>query len=155
MKRYAFLTVLGLALGLLGPAAALADQANPSTDGKPRYHQKGQQKFQEKLGLTDDQMTRIREVWQRQRAAARPVFQALRVANKQLRELALNGANDDAIRAKLAEIEGLQGQALQLRVNTLREISPLLTDEQRQKLAQLSPMGGHRHHRRPAQVPQG
>jgi len=121
MKRYAFLTILGLALGLLGPAAVLADQANPSTDGKPRHHQK----FQEKLGLTDDQMTRIREVWQRQRAAARPVFQALRVANKQLR------------------------------VNTLREISPLLTDEQRQKLAQLSPMDGHRHHRRPAQVPQG
>jgi Spy/CpxP family protein refolding chaperone len=151
MKRYAFLTVLGLALGLLGPAAVLADQANPSTDGKPRYHQK----FQEKLGLTDDQMTRIREVWQRQRAAARPVFQALRQANRQLRELALNGATDDAIRAKLADIEGFQSQALQLRVNTLREISPLLTDEQRQKLAQLSPMGGHRHHRRPAQVPQG
>ena len=151
MKRYAFLTVLGLALGLLGPAAVLADQANPSTDGKPRYHQK----FQEKLGLTDDQMTRIREVWQRQRESARPVFQALRQANRQLRELALNGAKDDAIQAKIAEIEGLQGQALQLRVNTLREISPLLTDEQRQKLAQLSPMGGHRHHRRPAQVPQG
>jgi len=151
MKRYAFLTVLGLALGLLGPAAVLADQANPSTDGKPRYHQK----FQEKLGLTDDQMTRIREVWQRQRESARPVFQALRQANRQLRELALNGAKDDAIQAKVAEIEGLQGQALQLRVNTLREISPLLTDEQRQKLAQLSPMGGHRHHRRPAQVPQG
>lgn len=150
MKRYAFLTVLGLALGLLGPTAVLADQANPPTDGRPRDHQK----FQEKLGLTDDQMTRIREVWQRQRASARPVFQALRVANQQLRELALNGAKDDAIQVKLAEIEGLQGQALQLRVATLREISPLLTDEQRQKLAQMSPMGW-RHHRRPAPAPQG
>ena len=150
MKRYASLTVLGLALGLLGPVAVLADQANPSTDGKPGYHQK----FQAKLGLTDDQMTRLREVWQRQRASARPVYQALRQANKQLRVMALSGAQDDAIRAKLAEIEGLQGQALQLRVNTLREISPLLTDEQRQKFAQLS-MGGHRHHRRPAPGTQG
>ncbi len=151
MKRYAFLTAVGLALGLLGPAAVLADQANPATDGKPRYHQK----FQEKLGLTDDQMTRIREVWQRQHESARPVFQALRVANKQLRELALTGANDDAIRAKFAEIEGLQGQALQLRVATLREIAPLLTDEQKQKFSQMSPMGGHRHHRRHAPAPAG
>ena len=151
MKRYAFLTVIGLALGLVGPAAVLADQANPATDGKPRYHQK----FQEKLGLTDDQMTRIREVWQRQHQTARPVFQALRVANKQLRELALNGAKDDAIQSKLAEIEGLQGQALQLRVATLREISPILNDEQRQKLARMSPMGWRHHHRRPAPAPAG
>ena len=147
MKRYAFLTVLGLALGLLGPAAVLADQANPPTGGKPGYSQR----FQEKLGLTDDQMLKIREVWQRQRDAARPVFQGLRLANRQLRELALNGADDNAIRAKLAEIEGYQSQALQLRVNTLREISPILTDEQRQKFAQLAPW--HRHHRRSA--PQG
>ncbi len=150
MKRYATLTVLGLALGLLGPATVLADQANPSTDGKPGYHQR----FQEKLGLSDDQMAKIREVWQRQRDTARPVYQALRLAHQQLRGLALNGANDDAIRTKLAEIEGLQGQALQLRVNALREISPILTDEQRQKFAQLS-MGPHRHHRRPAPAPQG
>ena len=149
MKRTAFLTVLALALGLLGPAAVLADQATPPAGDKPGH----QQRFQEKLGLTDDQMTKIREVWQRQRDAARPVFQALRLAHQQLRELALNSAKDDAIQAKLAEIEGLQGQALQLRVNTLREISPLLNDEQRQKLAQMSPMGWHRHHRRPA--PQG
>ncbi|MGH7356230.1 MAG: Spy/CpxP family protein refolding chaperone [Candidatus Rokuibacteriota bacterium] len=149
MKRYAFFTGLGLALGLLGPATVLADQAIPSTDGKPRHHQR----FQDTLGLTDDQMTRIREVWQRQREAARPVFQGLRLANRQLRELALNGADDNAIRAKLAEIEGLQGQALQLRVNTLREIAPLLTGEQRQKLSQLPPMGRHRHHHRSA--PQG
>ena len=151
MKGFALLTVVGLGLGLLGPAAVLADQANPSAGGKPGYHQR----FQEKLGLTDDQMTKIREVWQRQRDAARPVFQALRQAHQQLRDLALNGADDNAIRAKLAEIEGLQGQALQLRVNTLREIAPLLTDEQRAKFAQLAPMGWHRHHRRPAPTPQG
>jgi Spy/CpxP family protein refolding chaperone len=152
MRRYAFLTVVGLALGLLGPAAVLADQTNPPAGGKPGgYHQR----FQDRLGLTDEQMTKIREVWRRQRDAARPVFQSLRVAHKQLRELALTGGSDDAIRAKLAEIEGLQGQALQLRVQTLREISPLLTDEQRQKLAKFGPMGGHRHHRRHALPTQG
>ena len=150
MKRYAFLTVLGLALGLLGPAAVLADQSTPPADGRPGHHQR----FQEKLGLTDDQMAKIREIWHRQRDTARPVFQALRLANQQLRELALNGAADGVIQAKLAEIEGFQSQALQLRVKVLREISPLLTDEQRQKFAQMSPMGW-RHHRRPAQVPQG
>lgn len=154
MKRYAFLTALALAVGLLGPAAALADQANPPADGKPGHHQRFQQRFQEKLGLTDDQMTKIREVWKNQRDTARPVYQALRLANQQLRELALNGDPGNAIPAKLAEIEGLQGQALQLRVNALKEIGPLLTDEQRQKLAQMSPMGWHRHHRRPA-PPQG
>ncbi|HUG36833.1 MAG TPA: hypothetical protein VML54_07775, partial [Candidatus Limnocylindrales bacterium] len=56
---------------------------------------------------------------------------------RDIRQLALSGADDATLRAKTAEIEGLQSQALQLRVAGLREMAPLLSEEQKQKMMQM------------------
>jgi Spy/CpxP family protein refolding chaperone len=108
---------------------------------------------QRKLGLTDAQMQTIRDVWARQREAARPLFQALGRAERDLRQLALGGADDAAIRAKAAEIEGLQSQLRDLRVSALREIGPVLSEEQRKTLGKAAGWRWHRRHRAPAQPP--
>jgi Spy/CpxP family protein refolding chaperone len=146
MKRHALTAAVLLFTGLLGPGAVLAD----TPTGKP-VRAYGQH-FQQRLGLTDAQMQSIRDIWTRQMPAARQVWQSLGKARQDIRQLALGGADDATIRAKMTEIDGLQSQALQIRVATLREIAPLLNDEQKQKFSQMSERRGHR---RPRQAPQG
>ena len=145
--RHLVVTVAGalaLCIGLLaaaGPAAA-ADQAQ-----RDRWSARLQQRF----NLTDDQMTTIRDVFRRHAEERRQLWQALRLAQTDLRQLALNGGADDAVRAKAAEVQELLGQGIALRVKMLQEIAPSLTQEQREKMAQVGVFGGPgRHHKRPA-----
>ncbi|MBI2493600.1 MAG: hypothetical protein HYV94_16100 [Candidatus Rokubacteria bacterium] len=78
---------------------------------------------------------------------------ALVRAQAELRQLALGGAADATVQAKIAEIEQLHRQSLELRVAALREMAPILSEEQRQKLAQMSRRPWHRRHHGP--TPQG
>jgi Spy/CpxP family protein refolding chaperone len=106
-------------------------------------------RLQEKLGLSDDQMTQIRGVFQQQRDAQRQLGKTMRQAQTDLRQLALNAGDPNAIAAKKAEISQLSAQALDLRVQTLQQIGPILTAEQRDKFAQMGPGAmwrGPRHH---------
>ncbi len=144
MKRHVLAAAVLLFTGLLGPGAVLAD----SPTGQPAgIHG---QRFQQRLGLTGDQLQAIRDIWKRQMPAARQVWQSLAKARQDLRQLALSGADDATIRAKMTEIDGLQSQALQIRVAALREIAPLLNDDQKQKFSQMSE---RRWHRRPPKAP--
>lgn len=146
MKRLVAVAGLALVAAFLVPKGVLADPPGPRGGGSG-YHQR----FQQELGLTDDQMQAIREIQGRQRDAARQLWQQLVTAQGQIRQLALSGADDGTIQPKATEIEGIQSQLLQLRVNALREMAPLLSEEQRQKLAQMNPRRGHWRHRGPAQ----
>lgn len=126
-----------LAALVLGTSALLAPVAY-SAEGPQTHSKHG--RFQERLGLTDDQMTAIREIHGRHAEAGRQLWQGFRQARIDLRQLALNGGDEAAIKAKTEEVERLLAQAIELRVKTLQEIGPLLTPEQREKLAQ---MGDH------------
>jgi Spy/CpxP family protein refolding chaperone len=143
--RHLVVTVAGalaLCLGLLataGPAAA--DSAHR---GRWSAH------LQRRLNLTDDQMTTIRQAFQRHAEERRQLGQALRIAQTDLRQLALTGGPEDAVRAKTAEVQQLLGQSVALRVKVLQEIAPSLTQEQREKMSQMGFPGGHRHHKRRA-----
>lgn len=134
---------LALWIGLLvaaGPAAA---------DEGQRHRWSG--RLQQRFNLTDDQMTAIRDVFKRHAEEQRQLRQAMRIAQTDLRQLALGGGADDAVRAKTAEVQQLIGQSLALRVKMYQEIAPSLTPEQREKMAQVGFFGGPRrpHHRRP------
>jgi Spy/CpxP family protein refolding chaperone len=148
MKRRHVMATLLLTLPLLGPAWAAAEPAPAAGQSGWRH-----ERFQQKLGLTDAQMQTFRDAWARQREAARPVVQALVRAERDLRHLALGGADDATIRGKATEIEGLQAQLLQLRVSALREIGPTLSEEQRKSLGDMAGWRWHRRHRAPAQPP--
>jgi len=112
-------------------------------------------RMKDRLGLTEDQTKAIRQIYERQAQGSRERWQKLRTAQKELRQLALKGGEDAALRAKSAEVQKLMGDSIEARVKTLQEISPILTPEQREKLASMEMgMRGHRGrqgHRRPDQ----
>jgi Spy/CpxP family protein refolding chaperone len=138
-------SLVALALvALVGSAgAALAQDTQP----KPAPH-RGMARLQQKLGLTDDQVTAIRAAYQRHAEEQKQARQALRAAEADLRQLALDGGDAAALQAKTAEVQRLLGQTVELRVKVLREIGPILTPEQRAKFAQAQLRPGMRHHRR-------
>ena len=134
--------VVGLALlaGTLATGSiATAQDAQPHN--RQDWQQRMLSRLQERLGLSDQQVTAIREVQDRHRDARGQVFKSLRQAQGQLRELALNSTDDAALQQKAAEVQSLMGQSLQLRVQALREIAPILTPEQREKFAQMGIWG--------------
>lgn len=124
--------LLGVMLTAAGAAYA-ADTAQSETGGR---HAMGS-RLKERLGLTDEQVNAIREIHQRQAEAGKQVWQQVRQARTKLRRLALNGADDATLAAKATEVKTLLGQLVDMRVDTLRQISPILTPEQREKLATL------------------
>ena len=104
-------TVIALSLvALLGGVRAAYAQGM-----QPGHRAHGMARMQQRLGLTDDQMTAIRAAYQKHRDEQKQTWQGLAA-----------------------------------RVKVLQEIGPILTPEQREKLAQASPHRGmHRHHRKP------
>lgn len=144
MKRFGIF-VLAVTLAASGTLAwAAADDAK----GGDR-HARWSQMFQQRLGLTDDQMTQIRAIKERDRDAHRQLGEALHKAHGELRQLALSGADAPTVQRKEVEVQQLLGQMVQLRTKHLQEIGPILTPEQREKMAQ-GPWGHGRHEgRRP------
>jgi Spy/CpxP family protein refolding chaperone len=132
--------VLGLAVSLavlFAHVPAFADQA-----GAHHGH-----RLQQWLQLSDDQVAQIRAIRARDAASWKQLTGALGEARRELRRMALGGTDAGAIQAKQAEVQQLLGQVVDLRVKHLQEIAPLLTQEQRDKLAEGRPAGRHRGHR--------
>jgi Spy/CpxP family protein refolding chaperone len=126
-----------------------AQQQSPPAKGDRMFS-----RLQKNLGLTDAQVTQIRAIYGQQREAHKQLGQSLRQARTDLRQLALNAGDATAIAAKKAEVAQLMAQGLDLRVQTLQQIGPILTPEQRDKLAQMGSHAmwrGHRHHKPPQQ----
>ena len=145
------IAALSLVALLGGAGLALAQDAQPKAGPRGEH---GMGRMQQKLGLTEDQKTAVRGAFQKHRDEQRQVWQQLRTAQMELRQLALNGADAGAIQAKTNEVQQLMGQSLAVRVKVLQEIGPVLTPEQRAKFAQASFGHGHGHgkrfHRAPA-----
>jgi Spy/CpxP family protein refolding chaperone len=139
-RSFPKVVALGLAATLATTAAAWAgspDTTNPARHGAERFH--------EKLGLTEEQKAAIKEINSRRAEERRQLAQSLRQARVDLKEAALNGGD---VKAKTAAVTTLVGQMTELQASTLQEISPLLTPEQREAMAKMSP-GKHRHHKGP------
>jgi Spy/CpxP family protein refolding chaperone len=117
-------------------------QPTPSPKGDRMFS-----RMQRNLGLTDDQVSKIRTIYQQHRDAQHTVWQSLRQAQTELRQLALGGGDPNAIAAKKTQVAQLMAQGMDLRVQTLQEIGPVLTAEQRTKLAQMGPGAMGRRHR--------
>lgn len=133
-----------LVSSVLAAATVTHAQQPPPSKGDRMFS-----RLQKNLGLSDAQVTQLRPIFQQQRDAHRQLGQTLRQTRTDLRQLALNAGDANAIAAKKAEIAQLMAQGLDLRVQTLQQIGPILTQEQRDRFAQMGPfaMGrGHRHH---------
>ena len=139
---------LSLVALLGGTGVALAQGAQGQAAPAHRGH--GMTRLQQRLGLSDDQVTAIKAAYAKHRDEQKQSWQALRKAQAELRQLALNGADTTA---KTAEVQQLLGQSVTTRVKVLQEIGPILTPEQRVKFAEARMHhGGMRHHgRKPVQ----
>jgi len=144
MQRIALVALVALvaAAPLVAPAWAGPGPRGPGAS----------QRLQEQLGLTDEQAQAIRDVHARQRDTVRQLGRRAAVAQAELKRLTLAGADDATLQTTLAELREVQAQLVQLRVEALREMAPLLTEEQKQKLAE---MRSGRGPRRPAPAIQG
>jgi periplasmic protein CpxP/Spy len=91
------------------------------------------------LGLSDIQIQAIRQLHQDQRPARVQLHQSLRDARRSLRDLVFSGGADAAIQAQVGQVQQLEAQAVQMRVDTLRAMSQILTPEQREKYRQFQP----------------
>jgi Spy/CpxP family protein refolding chaperone len=137
---------LSLVALLAGTGAAYAQTTQGQTPA-PRAH--GMDRMQQRLGLTNDQVTAIRAAFARHRDEQKQAWKTLHTAQADLRQLALNGGDTTA---KAAEVQQLLGQTVALRVKVLQEIGPILTPEQRVKFAQAPYHPGMgRHHKAPTQ----
>jgi len=141
MKRArSFWVATLLVVATVGAAAVAVAQPAGGPPAEKRHH-RWESKLQQRLGLTDDQAQQIRQIHQRDADARRQHYQALRQARAELRALVLDNADPAAIEAKQMQVQQLLSQSVEMRVRTLREIAPILTVEQREKMKQ---MGGER-----------
>lgn len=145
--RSPWLAALTLGTVLTVAGAAVAADA-PMTPGAPSAGHTN--RFQQALGLTDDQMTAIRQLHAQQAPKQKQIRQSLRQGQTDLRQLVLNGGDPTAIQAKQAEVAQLLNAQVAMRVETLQAMAPILTPEQRAKLAQMGQKGpggrgGHWH----------
>ena len=152
-----------LATLLVAAGAYAADPAtvaqNPTTPTQQQPTQPPPGKrgdwLQQKLGLSDAQVQQLRDIRQRDFAAQKQNWQALRQAQSDLRRLALSNADPGAISAKQTEVNTLLAQSTQARVNFLKEVGPILTPDQREAFAKMMdhPRGHHARRHAPAQTP--
>jgi hypothetical protein len=120
--------------------------ADPQT--APDRAKRWENRLQQKLGLTEDQLQAFRQVYaSRDVEAHRQHHRALRAAQAELRRLALNGADDATLQAKQTEIQNLLGQSMQMRLAELKQVGPILNHDQREAYAKMMERGHRGHHR--------
>lgn len=136
--------VLTLVASLVTATALYA--ADPQTD--PDRARRWESRLQHKLGLTEDQLQAFRQVYAgRDLEAQRQHYRALHAAQAELRRLALNGADDATLQAKQSEVQNLLAQAMQMRLDTLKQVGPILNPDQRETFAKMMERGHRGHHR--------
>ena len=146
MRAKNFVRAAALTLVAALAATTVVHAADPPTASDRA--QRWESHLQQKLGLTDDQLQAFRQVYaNRDVDAQRQHARALRVAQAELRRLALNGADDATLQAKQAEVQTLLAQSTQMRLQMLRQVGPILNPDQREAYAKMLERGHRGHHR--------
>ncbi len=134
--KYAVLsTTLAVAMGglfVLDSHAAQSTSADGSTRGK------GRERVKEELNLTDDQVAQIKAQLQSERGNILVVSKRTHLAQAGLRaEIQRPGATDASVRAAAAQVSAAESNLAAERLRIYTKISPILTADQRAKLASL------------------
>jgi Spy/CpxP family protein refolding chaperone len=149
MRRATALRAVTMLLAATLAAGTVAYAADAPQGTTPRSWET---RLQQKLGLRDDQVQAIRQIRHREAPAWKQHSVALRQARSELRKLILSEADQASIDAKQAQVQQLMAEGLAKRIDTLKEITPLLTPEQREKFTAMMEQGRHHHrYRRPPQ----
>jgi Spy/CpxP family protein refolding chaperone len=126
--------VKSLLIGLLAVSVVLGVALAPA---EARPHGRMLPRLQAELGLSDDQVQAIRQLHEGQRDARKQLRHSLREAHRTLRQSVIDGVDDATVQQQTAALQQLMGQAVQMRMDSLRAVSQVLTPEQRQKFREL------------------
>lgn len=147
---------LMLAGTLAGAAPVLAADPQGATPAHETRHRTWGSRFQQRLGLTDDQMQQLRQSWETNAPVLRQHFQKLRQVREELRRLILDNADQNQIETKQMQLQQLYAQGVELQVQRLQNLAVILTPEQKVKLQEVMAERahrfrhrGHRHYREP------
>ena len=135
MKTTKWLSItLAAALNLGGWTATPSLAADDAAPASPRG--RIAQRLAEKLNLTDDQKAQIKSVLRGEKDTLLPLLGRLHDARKALRAAIHAGdANETSVRAAAAKVAAVEGDLAVERMKIYGKIAPILTDEQRQKIA--------------------
>jgi len=144
MKRGTNLLIaLGLAAAIGtggGVYTAYADQAGaagaaPAVSGKADSCKEHHGKWGKKLGLTDEQKTKMKAVREKYRASMKPLVEQLEQERQTMRGLMTADTIDDAaIRAEVAKKAAVQADLAVQRAHMMGEMRGILTPEQIKKM---------------------
>jgi Spy/CpxP family protein refolding chaperone len=89
------------------------------------------------LNLSQEQLQKIREIRQQYQERFSQRRQAVSQAQQELKDLMAGNASAEQIRQKFSQVQTLQQQLADLRMESLLAIRAILTPEQRQKLTEV------------------
>jgi protein CpxP len=137
MKTIKLLTIATAAAIVAGGlTSAPAQDTNDSAAGTRPGHGQILQRIARKLNLTDDQKSQIKAVLSVDKDTLKSLFGQLHDARKNLRvAIHAHGANEAAVRAASAKVAGVEADLAVKRMKLYGKIAPILTDEQRRKIA--------------------
>jgi Spy/CpxP family protein refolding chaperone len=133
-KYAALMAAVALAMGgllVFGVRAAQTDGAGGPRSGRLR------ERIREKLDLTEDQVSQIKNQLQGERDNIKSLLSRLHEARAQLRaEIRKAGATETSVREAAAKLSAVESDLAVERLKLYGKISPILTEEQRAKLGQ-------------------
>ena len=120
--------------GLIVTKSAAADSSIAVAHGRGGLLQR----IADKLNLTADQRTQIKAILAEDKDTLAPLLSAVHDARKSLREaIRANGATEASVRAASAKVASAEADLAVERMKLYGKIAPILTDAQRQQLADL------------------
>lgn len=109
----------------------------------------------QELGLTQDQQTKIKAIWESAKNDKNPQRQQLRTEMENMRSLMARSASTNELRQQHNKIKTLRDQMGDQRFETMLQVYEVLTPQQRTKFAEMmQKRGGMRGHRGGRRGPQ-
>lgn len=157
MKKMLITLMAGsLAMGSLGLVNADDGRYQKGEHKKGQYcKHKGEgsrdeyrlERMTKKLGLSDDQASRIQAIWDKYSPQKQQMRSEMQQNRKQLRAAMSADSRDEARLQQLAEAIGkLKTEKILLKSRIHGEVSQVLTSEQLEKRKQMRQRHGHKHH---------
>ncbi|MEM7725198.1 MAG: Spy/CpxP family protein refolding chaperone [Cyanobacteria bacterium P01_A01_bin.45] len=116
---------------------AQAQNNTPGAEGKRGRRGDKMQKMFEQLNLTTEQQEQVKSIREKYKADNQGLRQEMRNAKEQMDNLMAGDASDSQLRQQYQTVRGLKQQLGEKRFEMKLEIREVLTQEQREKLAEL------------------
>lgn len=137
MKTIRLLTLATAAAIIAGGlTSAPAQSTTDSATGTRPGHGQILQRIARKLNLTDDQKSQLKTVWDGEKDTVKSLIGQWHDARKNLRAAIHAGdANESTVRAAAAKVAVVEADLAVERMKLYGKIAPILTGEQRRKIA--------------------